>query len=640
LTAFTYNGASQGVVAVPAITGVTAGTSSPGVYSGDSISMVYTGTRTATNAGSYSVTANAATSSPSSNYSLSVASKTKSWDINPLTATLSWSGASAGNWDGLSVTYDGAQHNVQVSVSNKCGTDSFVFVYSGDVDETQANTGLNSYNTEVTALGNANYTLIGSTGTDTDWYIAKRVVTVGWAGSTQYVYNGGNQGVTLTLGNIIAADSVEFEVETLITGSADNITCSITSGGSVLSDMNVPPTYTITNSVGSTSTIAVFRAKLYGTYEISSIAITSNDNYTLSGEDIDFEWVIGKRKINITWAHIGSNPHVYNTTEMGVSMYITGLYANGSRAGGYDEVIFATQVSGTLTTNDINSGVTILQNNNNYYFKGTSLGTYSITISETLSGQDSVNYEIDSSSTKTFGFTINKKSIDLISGWFLGTWVYGGSNSAYSAFTYDNTNKTVSAGFVAGATSDSDGLVYSADAASVEFDYSTGTDLNIQKNAGTYTSTATTKTSGVSNNYIVATNGTLTGWVINKATISVTWTGSGTDYVYNGQDQGIQANVSGIATSDSIKLTTSLTGPFTVEGFNSSSTLTTNGAYNFKAKNAYYSTGLLADYEVYISAVTDSNGNSSSGANCNYSISSTTGDFTIDRLPISLTWVH
>ena len=52
--------------------------------------------------------------------------------------------------------------------------------------------------------------------------------------------------------------------------------------------------------------------------------------------------------------------------------------------------------------------------------------------------------------------------------------------------TRRGANMALSAGFVAGATSDSDGLVYSADAASVEFDYSTGTDLNIQKNAGTY----------------------------------------------------------------------------------------------------------------------------------------------------------
>jgi len=70
-------------------------------------------------------------------------------------------------------------------------------------------------------------------------------------------------------------------------------------------------------------------------------------------------------------------------------------------------------------------------------------------VSTTLSGADcGGTMKLNPESVRTFGsFAIDKKKLICSPTGLVGVWTYGGSKTAYSAFTYDNTSKVVTAGF-------------------------------------------------------------------------------------------------------------------------------------------------------------------------------------------------
>lgn len=159
-TGLVYDGEPVGVTAA-----------ATGLVSGDQCAVtVENGNQT--NAGTYTAEAK---SLSNGNYKLP-ADVEQSYTIAPLPVELSWSESS--------FTYDGNEKTVTATITNLVPDDVCALTYSGN-----AETGHGSYTAEVTALGNANYTLANGTGLTYSWSIGKAVVSFTVSGDS-HTYDG------------------------------------------------------------------------------------------------------------------------------------------------------------------------------------------------------------------------------------------------------------------------------------------------------------------------------------------------------------------------------------------------------------------------------------------------------------------
>ena len=142
-----------------------------GLVSGDTCAVTVTG-GDQTNADTYTAEA---TGLSNGNYKLP-ADVEQSYTIAPRPVELSWSESS--------FTYDGSEKTVTATIDNLVNNDVCALTYSGN-----AETGHGSYTAEVTALGNANYTLTNGTGLTYGWSIAKAVVSFTVTGNS-HTYDG------------------------------------------------------------------------------------------------------------------------------------------------------------------------------------------------------------------------------------------------------------------------------------------------------------------------------------------------------------------------------------------------------------------------------------------------------------------
>ena len=327
-----YNGEPVGVTA-----------KATGLVSGDTCAVtVENGAQT--NAGTYTATA---TGLGNDNYQLPDTGTTQEYTIAPRPVELSWSESS--------FTYDGSEKTVTATIENLVPDDVCALTYRDN-----AKTGHGSYTAEVTALGNANYTLNGGKNLSQAWSIGKAAVSFSVSGNS-HTYDGDAKTAVVTQddgqtlipadGYIVTYDGEEDQTEA---GTYD-ITVTITNGNfcfaggkdsMVVGKLTIGeqaveiPTPDDTEFVynGAEQTYAIAESELYtvegdvqkdaGSY-IVIVSLNDKANYTWSDgstEDKTYDFVIAAKPVTATWMGLDQ---VYGDGQK-VSLIIDGLEGGDS----------------------------------------------------------------------------------------------------------------------------------------------------------------------------------------------------------------------------------------------------------------------------------------------------------------------
>ena len=327
-----YNGEPVGVTA-----------KATGLVSGDQCAVtVENGAQT--NAGTY--TANAAVLG-NTNYQLPTEGTTQEYTIAPRPVELSWSESS--------FTYDSEKKTVTATITNIVSGDVCSLTYK-DNEKTEHG----SYTAEVTALGNANYTLNGGTGLTHAWSIGKAVVSFSVSGNS-HTYDGDAKTAVVTQddgqtlipadGYIVTYDGEEDQTEAgtydiTVTITNDNFCFAVGKDSMVVGKLTIGeqaveiPTPDDTEFVynGAEQTYAIAESGLYtvegnvqkdaGSYTVT-VALNDKDNYVWpdgTTEDKTYDFVIAAKPVTATW--MGLN-QVYGDGQK-VSLIIDGLEGGDS----------------------------------------------------------------------------------------------------------------------------------------------------------------------------------------------------------------------------------------------------------------------------------------------------------------------
>lgn len=308
-----------------------------GLVSGDTCAVTVTG-GDQTNADTYTAEA---TGLSNGNYKLP-ADVEQSYTIAPRPVELSWSESS--------FTYDGSEKTVTATIDNLVNNDVCALTYSGN-----AETGHGSYTAEVTALGNANYTLTNGTGLTYGWSIAKAVVSFTVTGNS-HTYDGdaktavvtqdagqtqipaggyevkyggeasqtaaGTYDITVTIKN----DNFCFEG-----GETEMVVGLLTIGEQAVEIPTPDDTEFVYN--GAEQTYAIAESELYtvegnvqkdaGTYTVT-VSLNDKDNYVWSDDTTDdrtYTFIISPKTITATWVGL---EQVYGSVEP-VYVILSGL---------------------------------------------------------------------------------------------------------------------------------------------------------------------------------------------------------------------------------------------------------------------------------------------------------------------------
>lgn len=321
-----YNGEPVGVTA-----------KATGLVSGDTCAVtVENGAQT--NAGHYTAKA---TGLGNDNYALPTEVE-QSYTIAPRPVELSWSASS--------FTYDGNEKTVTATIENLVNNDDCTLTYRDNVKTEHG-----SYTAEVTALGNANYTLTNGTGLTHSWSIGKAVVSFTVSGNS-HTYDGDAKTAAVT------QDSEQTQIpaggyEVTYGGAASqtaagtyDITVTITNGNFCFEDgkdtmvvgqltigeqaVTIPAADTtefIYN--GAAQTYAIAESELYtvegnvqkdaGNYTVT-VSLDDKDNYVWSDDTTDdktYTFIISPKTVTATWVGL---EQVYGSTET-VYVILSGL---------------------------------------------------------------------------------------------------------------------------------------------------------------------------------------------------------------------------------------------------------------------------------------------------------------------------
>ena len=285
--------------------------------------------------------------------------------------------------------YNKTARTVSASVTNLESGDTAVLtiVNTGAVENgrylnhTATNAGL--YRAKITAVSNSNYTITGASNLYLDWQIDKADIS----------------GITMN--------------DRTVTYSGEEYAISVSGNLSQYGDI-VSVSYSITPQ-GSSSNGAINA----GSYTVS--ATLTNQNY--NSLTLQASLVINKASLSLSWKDFANgsalstdnNPYsvVYSKLRYGKTLTVSGIK---SRSGTLDEVkltISFSNVSGEGSSTGIFvSGIATQVNNASYNFYATYVGSYSATVSSSLSGQHSGNYSLSSTSR---AWVINAKVIEI--GW-------------------------------------------------------------------------------------------------------------------------------------------------------------------------------------------------------------------------------
>lgn len=327
-----YNGEPVGVTA-----------KATGLVSGDTCAVtVENGAQT--NAGTYTATA---TGLDNPNYQLPDTGTTRSYTIAPRPVELSWSESS--------FTYDSEKKTVTATITNIVSGDVCSLTYK-DNEKTEHG----SYTAEVTALGNANYTLNGGKNLSHAWSIGKAAVSFSVSGNS-HTYDGDAKTAVVTQddgqtlipadGYIVTYDGEEDQTEAgtydiTVTITDDNFCFAVGKDSMVVGLLTIGeqaveiPTPDDTEFVynGAEQTYNIAESELYtvtgsvqkdaGSY-IVIVSLNDKANYTWSDgstEDKTYDFVIAAKPVTATWMGLDQ---VYGDGQK-VSLIIDGLEGGDS----------------------------------------------------------------------------------------------------------------------------------------------------------------------------------------------------------------------------------------------------------------------------------------------------------------------
>lgn len=327
-----YNGEPVGVTA-----------KATGLVSGDTCAVtVENGAQT--NAGTYTATAPGL---DNPNYQLPDTGTTQEYTIAPRPVELSWSESS--------FTYDSEKKTVTATITNIVSGDVCSLTYK-DNEKTEHG----SYTAEVTALGNANYTLNGGKNLSHAWSIGKAAVSFSVSGNS-HTYDGDAKTAVVTQddgqtlipadGYIVTYDGEEDQTEAgtydiTVTITNDNFCFADGKDSMVVGKLTIGeqaveiPTPDDTEFVynGAEQTYAIAESELYtvegnvqkdaGSYTVI-VSLNDKANYTWSDgstEDKTYDFVIAAKPVTATWMGLDQ---VYGDGQK-VSLIIDGLEGGDS----------------------------------------------------------------------------------------------------------------------------------------------------------------------------------------------------------------------------------------------------------------------------------------------------------------------
>ena len=308
-----------------------------GLVSGDTCTVTVTG-GDQTNAGTYTAKA---ISLGNANYALP-ADVERSYTIAPRPVELSWSASS--------FTYDGSEKTVTATIENLVPDDVCALTYRDN-----AKTGHGSYTAEVTALGNANYTLTNGTGLTHSWSIGKAVISFSVSGNS-HTYDGDPKtaevtqdegqtqipagGYEVTYGGA-ASQTAAGTYDITVTIMNNNFCFEDGENAMVVGQLTIGeqaveiPTPDDTEFVynGAEQTYAIAESELYtvegnvqkdaGTYTVT-VALKDKANYVWpdgTTDDQTYDFVISPKTVTATWVGL---EQVYGSAEP-VYVILSGL---------------------------------------------------------------------------------------------------------------------------------------------------------------------------------------------------------------------------------------------------------------------------------------------------------------------------
>jgi hypothetical protein len=295
----------------------------------------------------------------------------------------------------------------------------------------------------------------------------------------QPVYTGGPAGIDVTLGNIVAKDTLLFEIgvnrQSITLGAPGdppqiNPTPSIPQTTPATFMFEFTHTGASGNAITLDSIIMQFRAQAVlpnnGLYTITSIRLVraganAGDNYTFaqSGEfawlspEGNRSWEIVMRELVLTWQRVihdgtanhnpsnysviteGDHQFIYNTRAQGWRLSIAGVASN--------DVGFTVGLNGDLAPFESASNVATVASGDSVYYYFTSVNAGDFGLRLTLTGAGSGNYNILSGLTRQF--EIERKVLDITRLYEVninGNRPYAGDN-----FIFNGQDHRIMAGF-------------------------------------------------------------------------------------------------------------------------------------------------------------------------------------------------
>lgn len=577
-----------------------------------------------TNAGTATATIKA-----KGNYSF--ADVTKTFTINPITATL--------KWGTTSFTYDGTAKVVTASVDNVLSGESCSVTLTGN-----SATNAGSYTATASSLGNTNYKLPANK--TQSWSIAAKsvdakdyTITVG-SEAEGYVYDGNEKepSVTVKIGAVTIPSS-EYSVAYTNNTNAGTATITISdaTGGNyslvskttnftigkvkiTLTSANGSKTYDGTALSAKTVTptgsfVGTEGLSYSGFTELTNAGTASNDfTYTATGGlDVDnYEFTKVKGTLTVTAktltsanisAELSSSSFTYNGSQQRPTVTLYDSSVNPKVA------IASSEYTVTYPTNTTDAGtikLTISDNANGNYSIGSKEVTYTINkVAITLtSGTASKDYDQT---------PLKKEEVNVTSGSFVGTeGVQSYSNyasitavgSADNTFEYSLKSNTKAANYnitvVKGkltvrakaskpsVTVDGTSFTYNGSAQTpsvvvkVDGKVVPSTEYTVSysgnTNAGTATVTVTDKSGG---NYTLTT--ATTTFTIDKKAVTLDW-GNSTTFTYDGTQKSVTATVGGLIGSETCEVSTYTGNEATNAGnYTATATALSNGNYKLPA---------------------------------------------------------
>ena len=357
-----------------------------------------------------------------SNYKF--AGQTYSFTIEPKSVTPSWNfeAVYTGNADNEFVYTGDEIAAPTASFGNQiCDGDTITIEYSGN----EAKTNVGKYTTSISSLGNDNYKLDNNA--EYEWKIIHKQLTLKWNAVQPYVYDGNNNGQSLTVEGILGDDEVGLKV---------------VGTGSYSTEIRV-------KKEDNKRTIAPFSNA--GSYSLKVDSVDSG-NYSLPQDNLEISYEIQKAELTLSgWTWSNEKDFTGDNTKEGFESLV---------------YRYSTYKLQNEISDDLGKSKDVILNYEEN--EKTNVGDYTAKITG-LSGDDADNFKLpDEGLTKEW--KIIPKVIDV-------KWTGG------NQFTFNAETISVEASCFTGAESDKDGRTYD-DGVSLKYSG------NSYRNAGEYTANA------------------------------------------------------------------------------------------------------------------------------------------------------